>query len=346
VLIQVPVEAGGEVVREEALLNTTRPRHANAVPLIEVLRDGVVESVHWAHVVISNAQGHRILTWGDPDRTGPGRGCLTPFQALPIFLDQIDETRAITPLEMAIILGSHAGQEVHQEAVRSLLRRVFLTPDHLILRQPKGAPSRLAHRCSGKHAAMIVHTRVSGNDVGCYAHPEAPVHHRILTELLKLTRLIRSQVPLVVEDCGVPVACLSLERMAHLYAVLAAPSIAGGHAASALGRMVSAWSPHPECLEGEGLFDTEIVRVTSGQILARTGPSGMICAALKDQKLGVAIKVESSVSGLARRLLARVLGHLGVFSEATEELLSKLATCGSRSFSGPFEKNLRFQLPD
>lgn len=302
--------------------------------LIKVYRDSVVENYHSGHVVAVTAQGQLALSIGDPDRITPTRSCLKPFQAVPLLLDGIDDARQLTPAEVAIMFGSHAGHEVHQQAVARLLRRAYLSAEHLQCGQPKGTTTRLAHPCSGKHAAMLLYCQAHGQDTAAYLDPASPLQQRIHSELLRLTRLIRSEVPLVTDGCGAPVASMPLSRLAQLYAYLAHPPSGPAGFAGPLTKLMTAVRTHPECLEGDALFDTELCRQTDGAVVGKIGAGGVACAAIADRRQGVAVKLESGDLGLARAVLASVLARLGAISDALADELTRLAVKLPRTTNG------------
>ena len=304
------------------------------IGLVKVYRDSVVENWHSGHVAVVGAQGHVALSLGDPERLTPARSCLKPFQALPLLMDGLADARQLTPAEVAITFGSHAGQEVHQQAVTRLLARAYLSADALQCGQPRGTTTRLAHPCSGKHAGMLLWTQAHGHDAAGYLAPDSPIQQRIHSELLRLTRLIRSEVPLVTDGCGAPVACMPLNRLAQLYAYVAHPPSAPAGFAGALTALVTAVRTHPECLEGDGLFDTEICRQTGGTVIAKIGAGGVACAALTDRRIGVAVKLESGSLELVRAVLARVLAHLGALPDAVADELTRLVVKAPRTTTG------------
>lgn len=302
--------------------------------LVKVYRDSVVENWHSGHVAAVGAQGQLVLSLGDPDRPTPARSCLKPFQALPLLLDGLDDARQLTPAELAIMFGSHAGHDVHQQAVTRLLKRAYFSAEHLQCGQPRGTTTRLAHPCSGKHAGMLLYVQAHGQDPATYLDPASPLQQRIHSELLRLTRLIRSEMPVVTDGCGAPVASMPLSRLAQLYAYLAHPPGAPAGFAGALTRLVTAARTQPECLEGHGLFDTEMCRLTSGGVIAKIGAGGVACASIAERRLGVAVKLESGDLSLARAVLAAVLAQLGAIPDTVADELTRLAVKAPRTTTG------------
>ena len=106
------------------------------VPLVEVERSGVVESVHLGDIAVCDASGALLASVGDPDRVAFARSCMKPLQAA-VSLASIQGP--VSDREVAVMCSSHNGEPVHVRAVRSLLKRGGLDED--VLRNPAGDDS-------------------------------------------------------------------------------------------------------------------------------------------------------------------------------------------------------------
>ena len=90
-------------------------------PLVQVIRSGLVESVHTGHVAVCDARGKLVARAGDPERTVFVRSCMKPVQAA-VGLFAMDDPRLPEDL-VAVMCASHNGEPVHIRAVRRILRR-------------------------------------------------------------------------------------------------------------------------------------------------------------------------------------------------------------------------------
>src|SRR5690242_1428641 len=97
------------------------------VPLAEVIRGGVVESVHYGAVAVVDRNGRLLHAAGDPHVLTFTRSALKPLQALPFVagggLDRFGYSKAQT----ALLCASHSGEPRHVEAVADMLARAGLT---------------------------------------------------------------------------------------------------------------------------------------------------------------------------------------------------------------------------
>ena len=96
--------------------------------VVEVVRNGFVESRHRGHVVALSADGSLLLTAGDVDAPMLSRSSLKPLQAAAM-LDagwEPDDNE-----QVALATASHSGEDVHVAVVRRILSAAGLDPTAL-----------------------------------------------------------------------------------------------------------------------------------------------------------------------------------------------------------------------
>ena len=77
---------------------------------------------------------------------------------------------------------------------------------------------------------------------------------------------------------------------------------------------------YPENIAGKGQLDTELMRLSNGTVVAKIGAEGLLCLALPQHELGVAIRIhDGSYRGL-NILAITVLEQLNLVEPA--ELLA------------------------
>ena len=134
-------------------------RLRTGVPLIEIERSGVVESVHTGHLIVLAPDGSRRFVAGEPDQPIFARSSLKPLQALGMLRSGVD----FGPAELALASASHSGSPQQLQLIAAELRAAGLTEDDLEC--PPALPlgvaeqraylaaglgeSRLAMNCSG-----------------------------------------------------------------------------------------------------------------------------------------------------------------------------------------------------
>src|SRR5215211_170137 len=219
---------------------------ASAISVV-VERRSVVESRHRVHAVLVRS-GDVAAAAGDPGLEAFMRSAAKPFQALPLAAAAPD----LRTEEIAIAAASHEAQPEQLDAVRSLLERAGCTEDDLECGEVDG--SRLRHNCSGKHAGMLLLSRLRGWPIADYRLPSHPLQQELLSVVAAAAELVEPEIETGVDGCGVVAYALPLVAMARMFERLAGGELVGAD------RVASAMRMHPELVGGRDLVDTRLMR--------------------------------------------------------------------------------------
>ncbi|MGP4020876.1 asparaginase [Saccharopolyspora sp. 5N708] len=278
------------------------PEH---VPLVHVLRDGLVESVHHGSVVVLAPDGSTLFQAGDVDTACYPRSAAKPMQAVAM----VRLGLSLPPELLALTAASHSGEQFHLAAAARVLDLGGFTeadlgnPADLPLDPIErtgwiaaGRPARkLAHNCSGKHASMLRTARRNGWSTSDYLDPGHPLQREIAATVEDLTGERIAHV--AVDGCGAPLFAVSLRGLAAAAARIAtAPD---GSAAHAVARAIRA---HPEMVAGSRRDTTELMTAVPG-LIAKDGFEAVQIAALPD---GTAIAIKIADGGDRARLPATI----------------------------------------
>lgn len=294
--------------------------------LARVFRNGRVESLHRGHISVVDADGRLLAAAGDADLTTYIRSAAKPFQIMPLLSDGLREVFRFTSREIAVMISSHNGEEMHLEAVAAILKKIDLTPEHLqcgfhLPLHPPAArevtakglpPSPLYNNCSGKHAAMLAQCRHHDWPLDTYLDPTHPVQERIRSTVEAFSGLSAEEVGIGVDGCNALVFYLPLKNMARMFARLAAGE--NLVAQEVFDIMVA----HPEMIAGTGRFDTDLMRACGGKVASKVGAEGIRCVAIRgDRPMGVGLKIDDGGRRAAPPVMLEVLRQLDVVSDET-----------------------------
>jgi L-asparaginase II len=294
------------------------------------MRSGVEEAVHLGSVAVVDPQG-RLVAWaGDPDQVAFTRSCSKPLQATAS-LSLIGEEEDLTDPEVAVMCGSHNGEERHLGAVRSILHRAGLGTDALLCppSTPLGSSAAMMvterrpeyHNCSGKHAGMLLACVRAGLDPKSYLEPDHPVQTTVLDVLSRASGV--EPVAVGVDGCGVPVHAYQLISLALMFAALTDPARLGAFEGAAR-RAVASMLSEPYFVAGQGTVDTEVMTAIPG-VAVKGGAEGLMSAAVTDRGLGVAVKIADGAGRATGPALIRVLELMGVLNERGTKALAHRA---------------------
>ncbi len=326
----------------------TEPPRAT-VPLVEVVRSGLVESLHRGAVAVVREDGRLLASAGDPSLEVWLRSSAKPFQLTPFVADGGDRAFGLGTRELAVAAASHSAEPFHVRAVEGMLAKGgFSVADlrcgaHPPMREAtaremdrKGlAPTPIHNNCSGKHAAMLLACRMHREDPATYDSREHPHQRRILSFLARTVGRTPESIPLGVDGCSVPLFRLPLYDLALAYARL-------------LGRRRPEWTPAedaarrkvaaamtgaPEMVAGTGRFTTRVMRAFGGALVAKEGAEAVYAMAASPRlaaafggAVGIALKVEDGGERGRDVASVSVLAQLGLLDDRAAAALRKDVT--------------------
>ena len=96
-------------------------------PLAHIIRNEMIESAHYGHLVILNSDGNQVFTLGDPEAAIFPRSSIKPIQARAMVKAGLNlEARLL-----ALVIASHSGSIEHISGVREILNKFGLNESAL-----------------------------------------------------------------------------------------------------------------------------------------------------------------------------------------------------------------------
>lgn len=289
--------------------------------LVEIVRNGIVESVHCGHAVVVDPSGRPIVEFGDVNVPILPRSCNKPLQAVGMLRCGLDVDGPL----LALVGASHAGEPFHLKGVGELLRDHGL--DVSVLRNPCDLPSDpqcrddwirsgrtasvLAHNCSGKHAAMTATCLANGWPLESYLDPRHPLQDALARHLGELTN---EPTPAVaVDGCGAPVFQVSLTGLANAFGRIAAATDGAEH------RLADAFRGSPAWASGTRRDECALHRAVPG-LVTKAGAEGTHVVGL-DSGWGLAVKVADGSHRARLTIMISLLNALGIDVDGLESFL-------------------------
>ena len=325
------------------------------LPIFELSRGETVESVHHGAVAVVDVNGKLIAGYGDPEVVTFLRSSAKPFQSLPFLEHGGQAAYNLTPREIALICASHSGTDEHVAIVEALQLKTGVSETELMcgvhppyheptleaMRERKEQPTPNRHNCSGKHTAMVAFARLLDYPVAItddsqpYIGPEHPIQQEIRRTFAELCRLPVERVEMGVDGCSAPNFAVPLRNTALAYARLCDPETGGvipAERAKACHTITSAMIFNPDTVAGPGRFDTAVMEITQGRILAKAGAEGFEAIGLmpgalghESPAIGIALKIADGDARLKIRpsVAMEVLRQLGALSPAEMNMLAE-----------------------
>lgn len=296
----------------------TRGKRTQAAELeVRLLREGIVESIHHVQAVVCDDRGRVLSVAGNAETATFVRSALKPFQALGVTTTGTLERYNLTDRDLAIICSSHKGAIAQVRQVFNILWRADIDPSALQCPTPAGKRSPLEYNCSGKHAGMLAVCQQRRWALNSYLQRNHPVQQLILAKVAEMLRMPAEEFICAHDDCGAPTYFMQLGQMASLYAQLASGSSLD------LERIVRAMTYHPTLIAGEGEFDTELMRLTQGELVSKAGAEGVQCIGRVGEGMGLAIKAIDGSKRAKHAVAIHLLKQMGWLSPSAAETLAE-----------------------
>ena len=310
----------------------------DCVPLVEVTRGNIVESIHFGAFCIVDSQGKELGCAGKPELMTYPRSSMKPFQALAFIERGGDSAYNLTDQEIAIMCASHAGTDLHVAVLKKMQEKIGISEADLAcgsawphdaqtrLRMKKQGekPSPIRHNCSGKHTGMMSHDSLRKLDKENYIDPNHPIQVIIRQVLGELVGLHPAEMPLGIDGCSAPVYGIPLRNMAQAVANLADPVNLDPKRCEACRKITTAMMNNPVMIAGKGMFDTELMSLVPGKVFSKGGAEGyqivgVMPGVIEDGSpgIGIAVKIADGEHGFRARssVILTILLALGVLSE-------------------------------
>jgi L-asparaginase II len=265
----------------------------SAAGTVVVRRGGHVESVHRFAWRLAEPDG-AVRGGGE---VGPVflRSAAKPFQALPAVAGGVLERFGLTERHLAVGCASHGGDDQHLARVAEILAAAEVSEADLgcgplLPRDPRaaaavrGAPHRIHHNCSGKHALGLALCVAEGWPLDGYLEAGHALQQAMRASIARATATAADELPDAVDGCGMRTYALPLEALAAAFGRLAAGGLGADGA-----RVAAAMSAHPALVGFPGAIDSELMAAAPG-VVAKIGAEAVIAIGLPDGR-GLALKV-------------------------------------------------------
>lgn len=317
-------------------------QHNDTVPLVEITRGNIVESLHYGAAAVVSADGRLLASSGNPDTVAYLRSSAKPFQVLPFLAAGGMQHYNLTLEEVAIMCASHSGTDRHVQVIHGILDKIGLSEEvlqcgihppmdaatYVRMMRDQETPTPARHNCSGKHSGFLAFAAMTGAPIGNYLDLAHPVQQHILANFAEFCNLPVEEVELGTDGCSAPVFAVPLRNAALAMARLVDPAYSPVRMKDACQTVVEAMQAFPEMTAGPGRFDTRLTECGEKRWILKAGAEGyqilgILPGVLSPGSPGAGIAIKVSDGDLSRPTPATDAG--------IEELVSLKGNPGGRS---------------
>ena len=294
--------------------------------LVELHRNGILESTHRGHVVVCDASGV-VAEWGNAAQVIFPRSAYKMLQALPLVESGAADAARLGVNHLALSCASHQGAHMHTDLAGEWLAGLGLgeadlrcgpqVPNDIearaMLRAHFKTPCQLHNNCSGKHSGFLTLNKHLGGGAE-YIELDHPVQKSVkaaFEEMIEAT-----STGWGIDGCSAPNFTCEVGQLARAMANMAAPDSMGGVRAKAAKRLVNAMMAHPLLVAGTTRACSTLMEAADGKAAVKTGAEGVFVGIIPARGIGIALKIEDGNHRASEAVMAALLVRLGVVDPA------------------------------
>lgn len=296
---------------------------ADPVPMVEIWRGDLLESLHLGHAVICDDTGRIVRSWGDPNAVVYPRSSSKMIQALPLVTSGAADKYGLSDEHLALACASHDAAVIHTSRVREWLARLGLGDDDLrcgpqepgdrdafeALIRAREKPCQSHNNCSGKHSGFLTVAAHMGAGAE-YLEIDHPVQQAVLGAFETTTG--ETSPGYGIDGCSAPNFATTLHGMARAMAWFASAADRSDRQSAAAHRLVGAMTAYPELVAGQARSCTRLMRAMNGKAAVKTGAEAFFVAILPEKRMGVALKISDGATRASECAITAILAELGV----------------------------------
>jgi L-asparaginase II len=321
---------------------------ANPILVIHT-RGGITESFHRGVVCVVDSNGRVIHSVGDIKQVCYPRSALKFFQHIPLITSGAFDHFGFTLKELALMCGSHNGEHMHTETAGGILAKIGMGEEHLgcgaqtpthkkdyvaLIRDGK-EPTAIHNNCSGKHSGFLAWCKFHGVSTHDYLSANHPLHREIKRIAALFHEMHENDLVTGVDGCSAPIFAMPVYNQAIAYKNLLNPEAFGDEKISRACELIrTAIASHPEMVAGSKRYCTDLMSVTQGKILGKTGADGVYSLAIPSSGYGICIKIDDGKMGPQYNVAQQVLEQLGLLNEEEKLALHPYLLNENRNFAG------------
>jgi L-asparaginase II len=298
--------------------------------LVEEYRGGILECIHRGHICIVDRDSNIKFSVGDSEFVTFLRSSAKPIQLIPVVKNGLDKKYGLTAKEVTVMAGSHRAESFHVKALEGIMDKVGIMEEELVClptyplstsakdELPKAnKPKRsIYHNCSGKHFGILSLCKHFGYDIKTYWDINNPAQQEILRHISIIADYPIEKIGIGTDGCGVPVFAMPLRYLANAYMRMACPDlIKDKDIREAVIKISNLMNENNEMVSNTNLLCS--ILLEDKNIIAKGGAKGVYCFGLKEEGLGIALKIMDGSEDEWPFIVASILEQLDYSNKNT-----------------------------
>lgn len=301
--------------------------------LVEVERNGIVESHHRGWIAVCDINGNLINGTHNKFPDIFARSAIKPFQAMPFLFSKAMNKYGFDIKDLAIVCSSHSGEKIHTDLVKNILNKIGLDESYLKcgthipygvniageLLKNNQKPTPIHCNCSGKHSGMLVACLINNWDLENYCEYSHPLQQSIRNHISELMDIDGDKLKYGIDGCNIPTYYIPLEKLSVVAGKIVNSDSDNSIYGNYLKLIKKAFLSNPELIAGKNRVDTQLMEAFPGKIISKIGGEAVMSFALIEEKISVAVKIEDGINRPMLPVIIDTIEKLGFKTEKYSE---------------------------
>ena len=308
--------------------------------MVEVTRNGAVESVHQGTAVLVNSSGEILKEWGKSDILIYPRSALKPIQSLNLYKEGVAEALNLSDELIALTTASHHAENFHQEMISDWLKKMNLNENNLscgptwpwnIIDQFQAhskykAKRKIFHNCSGKHCGHLAVSKYKDLPIENYNQNSHPIQKDLINLIEDLSNYKIKNIG--IDGCTLPNPLIPLKKFALTAAQIADYNKLNENSAITK-RIFESCTKFPEIAGGTNSVNSVLTKLSKGKIFFKNGAEGVFVAIIPELKSALAVKIADGATRAAEVAVSGLISELKMIDEEQLEKFKKKSVINS-----------------
>ena len=315
--------------------------------LVEIYRENVLESFHRGVICVVNKNGDIIYSEGDVNQICYPRSAMKFFQHIPLIECGAFDHFNFTLEELAIMCGSHNGEEEHIRVVDSILSKIGLDRSYLhcgtqmpTLKKDvaeltlKGEkPQTIHNNCSGKHAGFLAMCVYMDADTKTYWKADHPLQKLIKKTVAEMHEYDEKKMVTALDGCSAPIFSIPIYNQAIAYKNLVNFNQYGDLRKRACRLIIEAVKKFPYMVAGSHRYCTDMMNICGSRIIGKTGAEGIYSLAFLNEGAAACIKIDDGKMLPQYNIAQKLIEKTNIFNSETLKPLAHYSESELKNFN-------------
>jgi len=252
-------------------------------------RNKIIESLHNIKCAIISSNGEKIFTTNNEEDYIYPRSSIKIFQAIPFVYSNSIKSYKLNQKQIALSCSSHCAEYFHIRELENWINKLNLKTYNLKcgIHHPLDKissqkllisgnnPNQIHNNCAGKHLAMLSSCKINSYNISDYVnvnHPHQKQIRKVFSEFAE-NKIFKFQYG--VDGCSAPQYAFKIKELLNSLKNILKSLNGNFYYKNEVSTLIHAITKYPYYIGGSKNLDSNLIRITKGDIFCKGGAEGV-----------------------------------------------------------------------